>query len=112
MTWKLFQEAQDKCVGNPLYTDAMATEAFGSWILLEVSSLLVASIKININFKSNFQKRCVNNAINPAINKPTTLVRMFKHCGEYRKEFVLAKANEAMMGPQAFSYSRKKHQQS
>lgn len=105
MTWKLFQEAQDKCVSNPLYTDAMATEA------LAVRSLLVAFIKIkNINFKSNFQKRCVNNAINPAINKPTTLVRVFKHCAEYRKEFVWAKANEAMMGPQAFPYSREKHQ--
>lgn len=108
-TWKLFQEAQDKCVSNPQYTDAMTTEVFGNWILMEVSHLLVASIKVkNINFKSNFQIHCVNNIASPTINKPTTPVRVFKHFGEYRKEFALAKANEAMMEPKAFRYSSKK----
>lgn len=81
----------------------MTTEVFGSGILVEVNCLLVASIKIkNINFKSNFQIHCVKNSVIPTINKPTTPVRVFKHCGEYRKEFVLAKANGAMMGPKAF----------
>lgn len=44
----------------------------------------------------------MNNTVSPTINKPATPVRVFKHCGEYGKEFVLAKANEAMMGPKAF----------
>lgn len=87
----------------------MTTEVFGSWVLLEVSHLLVTSIKIkNINFKSNFKTHCVNDTVSPTTNQPATSVRVFKHFGGYRKEVILAKANEAMMGQKAFWYSSKK----
>ena len=40
-------------------------------------------------------------------SEPTTPVRVLKHSGEYRKDFVLPKANEAMMGAKAFWDSSK-----
>lgn len=49
----------------------------------------------------------MKNIVSLTTNKPTTPVRVLKHPGEYRKEFVLPKANEAMMGAKAFWDSSK-----